>query len=60
MMKSEWETSVIEVVAEALGIGYSDASGVVEAQPFYMQQSWGKGLDAQQTAAKILAAAQAA
>ena len=60
MLKSEWETSVIEAVAEALGVGFSDASGVVEAQPFYLQQSWGKGLDVQQTAAKILAAAQAA
>lgn len=57
MMKSEWETSVIEAVAEALDVGYSDAAGVVEAQPFYMQQSWGMDLDVKQTAEKILAAA---
>lgn len=57
MLKSEWETSVIEAVAEALDIDYSDAAGVVEAQPFYMQQSWGLELGAKQTAEKILAAA---
>ena len=32
-------------------------AGVVEAQPFYMQQSWGLDLDAKQTAEKILTAA---
>ncbi|WP_339534767.1 hypothetical protein [Pseudomonas hunanensis] len=55
----EWEGAVTDAVAEALQVSRSDASGIVEAQPFYMQQSWGKGMDAQQTAAKILAAAQA-
>lgn len=54
----EWEGAVIEEVAELMAISHSDATGVVEAQPFYMQQSWGKCMDAQQTAAKILAAAQ--
>ena len=54
----EWEGAVVEAVAESMAISNSDAAGVVEAQPFYMQQSWGKGMDAQQTAAKILAAAQ--
>lgn len=55
----EWEGAVTETVAETLAISRSDAAGIVEAQPFYMQQSWGKGMDAQLTAAKILAAAQA-
>ncbi|MHC5209062.1 hypothetical protein [Pseudomonas chlororaphis] len=55
----EWEDAVIEQVAEALDVSHSDASGVVGAQPFYMQQSWGLGLNAKQTATKILAAAQA-
>lgn len=54
----EWECAVTEAVADALQVSRSDASGIVEAQPFYMQQSWGKSMDAQQTAAKILAAAQ--
>ncbi|OEC63737.1 hypothetical protein A7D21_25305 [Pseudomonas sp. AP19] len=53
-----WEGEVVEVVAEALQVSRSDASGVVEAQPLYMQQSWSIGLDAQQTASKILTAAQ--
>ncbi|WP_119737011.1 hypothetical protein [Pseudomonas sp. Larv2_ips] len=54
----EWEGAVTQAVADALQVSRSDASGIVEAQPFYMQQSWGKGMDALQTAAKILAAAQ--
>jgi hypothetical protein len=53
----EWEIAVTEALAEALQVSQSEASAVVEAQPFYMQQSWGKGMDAQQTVAKILAAA---
>lgn len=55
----EWEGAVTEAVAETLAISHSDAAGIVEAQPFYMQQSWGQGMDAQLTSAKILAAAQA-
>lgn len=55
---SNWETAVVDTIAGALEISHSDASGMVEAQPFHMQQSWGKGMDAQQTSIKILAAAQ--
>ena len=58
MAYNDWENTVVEVVAEALGVGHSDACGVVEAQPFHMQQAWGKGLDAPQTADIILAATQ--
>lgn len=54
----EWEGAVTEAVAELMAIGHSDAAGIVEAQPFYMQQSWGKGMDAQLTAAKVVEAAQ--
>jgi hypothetical protein len=49
-----WENAVTQQVATALQADYSDAAGVVEGQEFYMQQSWGKGMDAQQTAAKIV------
>lgn len=59
MSYHEWEGAVVEAVADALEISRSDAAGVVEAQPFYMAQSWGKALDAQQIADKILAAARA-
>ncbi|HJH19492.1 MAG TPA: hypothetical protein K8W20_12345 [Pseudomonas lactis] len=55
----EWEGAVTEAVAETLAMNHSDAAGIVEAQPFYTQQSWGKGVDAQLTAAKILAVDQA-
>ena len=54
----EWESAVTEAVAEAMAISHSDASGIVDAQPFYMQQSWGKGMDGQMTAAKVMEAAQ--
>ncbi|WP_421526902.1 hypothetical protein [Pseudomonas brenneri] len=53
-----WEGEVVEIVAEALQVSRSDASGVVEGQPFCMQQSWGKGMNAQQTATKLLVEAQ--
>lgn len=55
----EWESAVIEAVAEVMSISHSDATGFVEAQPFYMQQSWGKSMDAQHAAAKLIKAAQA-
>lgn len=58
MTNSEWESAVIEAVADSLQVSYGDASSIVEAQPFCMQQSWGRGLDAQQTADDILAAGQ--
>jgi hypothetical protein len=51
---SEWETAVVQQLAESMEISYSDASGVVEAQTFYIQQSWAKGLDATDTARKVL------
>ena len=54
----EWEIAVVEAVAELMALSHSDAAGVVDAQPFYMQQSWGKGMDAQRTAAKVIEAAQ--
>jgi hypothetical protein len=54
----EWEGAVIEAVAESMAISHSGAVGVVEAQPSYMQQSWGKRMDAFLTAAKVNEAAQ--
>ncbi|MNJ43263.1 hypothetical protein D3C77_382620 [compost metagenome] len=52
---AEWEQAVTQQIADTIEVSYSDAAGVVEGQPFYMQQSWGKGMDASQTAEKILA-----
>ena len=46
----EWETEVTQILADKLDIDYGDASGIVEAQPFYLQQSWTKGLSAAETA----------
>lgn len=53
--KSEWEGEVAEIIAETMSITTSDAQGIVQAQDFYMTQSWGKGMTAQQTAEKIMA-----
>lgn len=52
----EWEQSVTELIAEELQVSYGDAAGIIEAQPFYMQQSWGNGMDAHLTAAKVMEA----
>lgn len=49
----EWKTAVIEAAAESMAISHSDAAGIIEAQ-----QSCGKGMDAQLTAAKVIEAAQ--
>lgn len=51
---TRWEGDVIDAVADKLEITYSDATGVVLAQPFYMAQAWSKGLDAKETAQKII------
>ncbi|WP_196304615.1 hypothetical protein [Pseudomonas brassicacearum] len=53
----EWEGAVTEAVAMAMGVSHCAATGVVEALPFYMQQSWGKGMDEHLTAAKVIEAA---
>jgi len=46
----QWESSVIDNFAELTQMPYSDAQGVVEANSFYLAQSWAKGLDADKTA----------
>lgn len=50
-----WEAGIIDEIAATLEVTYSDATGIVEAQPFYMAQSWSKGMDAKATAHKIIA-----
>lgn len=57
---TEWEIAVTEQIAEEGGFTYGDAAGIVEGQPFVLQQAWTLGLDAQQAAAKIIAAATSA
>ncbi|MBF8164313.1 hypothetical protein [Stutzerimonas frequens] len=52
---SQWEEAVTQRVAETSQITYSEAAGLVEGQPFALQQAWGLGLDANQTADKLLA-----
>ncbi|WP_137188140.1 hypothetical protein [Pseudomonas asiatica] len=51
---SSWEEEITQLIADDLGITYSDAAGIVESQDFYVTQSWGKGMDARQTADKVL------
>jgi len=57
MTYTNWEQAVIQTICERLSISFSDASAIVEAQPFYMQQSWGLDLDTDRIAAKVLTAA---
>lgn len=51
---SVWEGEVTQFVADDLEISHSDAAGIVEGQPFYVQQAWGKGLNSRETADKVL------
>jgi len=53
---NNWEEAVTKIIAAALSCTYGVAAGIVEAQPFYMAQSWGLALSPAQTAAKILSA----
>lgn len=46
----EWEGAVIDRIEELCDCTRSDAQGIVEAQEFYMAQSWAKGLNPEQTA----------
>ena len=52
---TDWEQEVIKLVGEDQEIPFSDAAGIVEGQPFCLQQAWGKGLEPQQAADNILA-----
>ncbi|GEM_PF-4786872 len=54
---SEWEEAVTSKIAAELTVSNSDAAALVEGQAFKVQQSWGLGLTADNTAAQILAAA---
>jgi RNase P/RNase MRP subunit p29 len=46
----EWEGDVVYELENLLEITTSDAQGIVESHPFKMHQSWGKGLNAKETA----------
>ncbi|MFJ3412880.1 hypothetical protein [Pseudomonas protegens] len=54
----KWEGKVVESVTEALQVSCFDAFGIIEVQPFYVQQSWCKGMDTQRAATKKPAVAQ--
>jgi hypothetical protein len=51
---SDWEGEVIDIIGQQLDIPRSDAQGIVEAQDFYMTQSWSKDLTPDQTAELII------
>jgi hypothetical protein len=50
---SQWELEVIRLVEELCDCSTSDAQGIIEAQDFYMTQSWTKGLTPAETAKLI-------
>lgn len=53
---NQWEDAVTCVVEEKLEVTRSDAQSIVMAQDFVMSQCWGRGLDAQATAALVMQA----
>ena len=53
MSYSEWEEEVANSLANELEIDYSDAQSIIEANDFYMSQSWTKGLSPSETAKLI-------
>lgn len=57
--RTDWDAAVAAAVAEALGITTADAQGIIEGQDFYMTQSWGKGMNPQETADKVIAESRA-
>lgn len=51
---TQWETKIAELISIQLEIPYSDATGIMDANEFLMSQCWGMGLDAIDTANKII------
>jgi hypothetical protein len=54
---AEWEGEVTRHIEELLEATTSDAQGIVEAQPFIMQQAWGEGIPPAEAAARVKKAA---
>lgn len=54
---TDWEAAVTEQIAEGEDLTYGDAAGLLEGQPFTVQQAWTLGLEPPQAAEKIIAAA---
>lgn len=54
MNHTEWETEICLIIAGTLQISYSDALGIIDAQPFVMSQAWARDDSPKQTADKIL------
>lgn len=50
----KWEEAIVRILEEKLECTTSDAQGIMDAQPFLVQQSWTKDLTAEQTAALII------
>lgn len=51
---AQWEIDVTEAISEQIGCTYSDASGIIETQTFYLRQAWGMGLNASDAAKQII------
>lgn len=54
---NDWERAVTDLIIEQGDMSNGDAQGIVETQPFVMQQQWGLGSDPATAAAAVLAAA---
>jgi hypothetical protein len=47
---ANWEALVVTNLARQIDCTYQDAMDIIEAQDFYLAQSWGKGLSPEETA----------
>ncbi len=49
-----WETAVADQISEKLDCDFGDASGILEANPSLIGESWQAGLSPEETANKII------
>ncbi len=52
----KWKGDIYYLIAEQLECTTSDAQGVVDAQDFVVDQAWGQGLSAEETAKRVATA----
>ena len=52
--RNNWENEIIQAISTELNCSISDSAAIVEANPFYLNQSWGKGLSSEEAANVII------
>jgi len=44
-----WESEIARIIVSELQVSNSDAQGILQANEFYLSQSWSRGLTANKT-----------